>query len=67
MFFLYHFKYSEALFNLKSAAKSIKVFFVNKCFEISCASLGNAVKIISTSFKYFLLYLTIFGNFFDFS
>ena len=49
MFFLYHFKYSEALFNLKSAAKSIKVFFVNKCFEISCASpLGNAVKIIST-------------------
>ena len=34
-------------------------------FEIICASpLGNAVKITSTSLKYFLLNFTILGNFF---
>ena len=64
-FCLYHLKYSDLFSNLKSAAKSIKVIFFVKCFEISCASpLGNAVKTISTSFKSFLLNLIIFGNFF---
>ena len=32
-FCLYHFKYSDPLSNLKSAAKSIKVIFFDKCFE----------------------------------
>ena len=64
-FCLYHFKYSDPFSNLKSAAKSIKVLLLVRCFDISCASpLGKAVKTTSTSFKSFLLNLIIFGNFF---
>ena len=40
-----------------------KIIPFNKKLEISCAlPLGNAVKIISTSLRYFLLNLIIFGN-----
>ena len=54
-FCLYHFKYSDSFSNLKSAAKSIKVIFFVKCFDMSCASpLGNAVKTTSTSVNSFL-------------
>jgi len=68
MFCLYHFKYEEALFSLKSAAKSINTLCFNKSLEIVCASpLGNAVKTKSTFFKNDLLYLTILGNFFEFN
>ena len=67
-FCLYHFKYSDALSSLKSAARSISVFFSKRWLDISCASpFGRAVKITSTSLRYTLLNFVIFGNFLKFN
>ena len=62
-FCLYHFLYSEAFSSLKSAAKSIKIFLLLRCLDISWASpFGRAVKITSTSFNKSLLNFLILGN-----
>ena len=51
-FILYHFKYSDAFLSLKSAERSINIFFDDILFDIFWASpFGRAVNTTSTSFK----------------